>query len=76
MRYVVARYHETRRDIAYRIYVTDALKAIVEIAGGMSGGRVDIKSFKDIIYPRRSADTRTGDEIAEDVISRLTSQKR
>lgn len=58
MRYVAARLEEYARSRAYRIYVTDALKAI---------GRLDIR-YEDLFKP---VDKRTPDEIISGITEKL-----
>ena len=53
------------KDTAYRVYVTDCLKLIAENTGNIS---LKLRYY-DIIQPKK-ADTRTGDEIVEDIIKR------
>ena len=53
------------KDTAYRVYVTDCLKLIAENTGNIS---LKLRYY-DIIHPKK-ADTRTGDEIVEDIIKR------
>jgi len=68
MRYVTARWKEKQRDDAYRIYITDALMAISNNTMTFGGGSSISVRFADLIY--RKQDTRTGDEVAADVIKR------
>lgn len=67
MRYVLTRYTEYQRDVAYRIYVTNCLRMITENSAKSGGGSYIKVSFADILYPK-IVDSRTGDEIARDVI--------
>ena len=53
------------KDTAYRVYVTDCLKLIAENTGNIS---LKLRYY-DIIQPKK-VDTRTGDEIVEDIIKR------
>lgn len=71
MRYVVARYNEKQRDMAYRIYLTDSLKYIAENTARSvsSDGKYLTVRYIDIIEPKPQ-DNRSGDEIAIDVITR------
>ena len=48
MRYAVARFSQQQRDIAYRIFVTDALKLNAELLAKGFQQRVEIKRFADI----------------------------
>lgn len=59
MRYTVARYNENQREEAYRIYVTDSLKALT----GASARYADLLEEKP-------TDTRSAKEIADDILSR------
>ena len=60
MRYVEARLEQEYRDEAYRIYVARSLQLIPK----QEYISVD---YVDMIYPKKK-DTRSGDEIALDVI--------
>lgn len=68
MRYVNARYNQQRRDLAYRIYVSDGLKAISENLSRVGGGSYLNARYADLIDDNKPIDTRTGDEVAADVI--------
>ena len=64
MRYVSARLEQELREVTYRYYITDALYAQGE-------NRRMKHRFVDIISGKvKPPDTRSGDEIAEDVIKR------
>lgn len=63
MRYVRARYEEQQRELAYRIFVTDSLQNIPQ-------NKYLTVRYKDLIYPKKE-DTRTGDEVALQVITKL-----
>lgn len=60
MRYVVAKYEEYSRTIAYRFYIADTLYLTPQRKGLT-------KRLHEIYYPVK-ADNRSGDEIAADVI--------
>lgn len=60
MRYVNARYLKEYRDRMYRIYITDALKAI---------GNLNIR-YVDFIKPSK-VDTRTEQEVISDIKAKL-----
>ena len=53
----------------YRVYMTDALKITVENTAKFAGGSYIKARYIDIIEPQK-VDTRTGDEIVEDIIQR------
>lgn len=57
------------KDTAYRVYVTDCLKLIAENTANISRVQYMESRYYDIIHPAK-VDTRTGDEIVEDVIKR------
>ena len=60
MRYVEARLEEHDREETYRIYVTRSLQIAPK-------GESLVKSYSDFLNPE-SIDTRSGNEIAADVI--------
>lgn len=64
MRYVMARYVEYQREMAYRIFVTDAL---YEDAEHMR--IVPKERYIDGIRPRK-VEKRSGEEIAQEVIAK------
>jgi hypothetical protein len=70
MRYVIARYVEYQREMAYRYFVTDAL---YEDSDRMR--IVPSMRYYERINPRE-IDKRSGDEIAEDVIRNAGLVKR
>ena len=57
------------KDTAYRVYVTDCLKLIAENTANISSGQYVKSRYYDIIHPAK-VDSRTGDEIVEDIIKR------
>lgn len=63
MRYYAAKYADYQREAAYRIYVTDSLYL-------QGQGKAFSRRYSDLIKPA-AIDTRTGDEIAEDIIKKL-----
>ena len=69
MRYAIARYQSQKRDLAYRIYVSDCLRIISENTARISNGSYVTAKFADIINPK-PVDNRTGEEIAADIIKR------
>lgn len=61
-----------QRDLAYRFYVTDALWILCENSAKQSGGRYMSARFCDLVEGRaKKAETRSGEEIALDVITRI-----
>jgi hypothetical protein len=71
LRYALARYTSHQRDMAYRIYVTESLRAIGK------GGYIK-PHFADVIKPKKqkAEDTRTGEKIAFDVLNRIGIEVR
>lgn len=57
------------KETSYRVYMTDAISALVK----MKGGNIS-KRWYDVVNPPK-VDDRTGDEIALDVIARLTGEE-
>lgn len=56
-------------ETAYRIYVSDAMKAVAENTAKYAGGGYPTKRYADVINPV-PVDRRTGEEIAVDVIKK------
>lgn len=59
----------------FKRYVTDALKVMTENTAALSSeGKCMSKSYNDIVKPGRkqAAETVSGDEVAKDVISKIT----
>ena len=64
MKYMVARFFQDYEDLSYRIYTTDMLRVVA------MGQRVQsVQRFAELI-DHAPQDTRSGDEIAADVIQR------
>ena len=67
MRYVVSKYKEQQKEMAYRIYVTECLRMITENTAKQSGGSYINKPFADLIGSNKPNDERTADEIIADI---------
>ena len=65
----MSKVNQQAKDTAYRVYVTDCMKLIAENTANISRGQYMKSRYYDIIHPAKG-DTRTGDEIVEDVIKR------
>lgn len=63
--HVIAEYNNRMEQLAYRSYTSDVLKAIAE----MMGANIP-KRFAELINNETVEETKTGDEIALDVINR------
>lgn len=69
MRCVVARFLLEQRQFAYCIYTSEAAKIVTENTMRQYGGSRLVRSFHELVGGGK-ADTRTGDEIAADVVKR------
>lgn len=70
MRYVMARYGEHQRELAYRIYVTDALRIIAGNTARFGGGTQINERYWDKIHPAPE-DNRTGEEVIAHIRGKL-----
>ncbi len=69
MRYAAARFNQNQRETAYRIYVTDCLRMMTENTANFAKGSYVQRRYADFLKtPAR--DTRTGEQIAADVIEK------
>lgn len=76
MRYAEVELERQARELTYRIYVTDALQDIAFNTARYAGGNYPTVRFIDKIrHTETIRDDRTGDEIAEDILSRLYKLK-
>ena len=61
MDFIIAFFQKEQEELAYRVYMTDAIKAL---------GGINVR-FYDLLAPQRKPkDNRSGAEIAADVIKR------
>ena len=67
MRYAYARYQSQKRDLAYRIYVCESLRAIPK-------GSYLEAHFADIIDPKPREPEQTFDEIVAGVLKKLNEK--
>ena len=66
MDFIVALFQKEQEDMAYRIYVTDALKLLTE-----NGNQTLNIRFAELLEKRnKPQDNRSGEEIVADVIKR------
>ena len=65
----MSKVNQQAKDTAYRVYITDCLKLIAENTANISRGQYMKSRYYDVIRPAK-VDTRTGDEIVEDIIKR------
>lgn len=66
----MARYESQQRELAYRIYVTDALRTITENTAKYGGGGYIKLRYADIINPKPE-DDRTREEVVEHIREKL-----
>ena len=67
MRYVVSKYKEQQKEMAYRIYVTECFRIMTENTAKQSGGSYINKPFADVIGNSKPKDERTAEEIIADI---------
>jgi len=70
MRYVVSRYKEYQKDMAYRFFVTDELFYLNNNVVNISGGNKLQTRFYEILHPPKE-ETRTADDIINNIKSKL-----
>lgn len=73
----VTEFERESKELSYKIYVTNALKMVAENMAKYSNGSYPMQTWAEIIKPK-PVDTRTGNEIVADIISKagLTLVKR
>lgn len=74
MEHCVSAFIKSKRDLAYRIYMSDALQAMVNCYGRTYGvkGELIEKRFIDVLEPPKPEK----EESAEDVINRIKRKLR
>ena len=65
----VSLFNRRQKEQIYRNYVTDTLKMINDNLTKIYGGQYMKTRYADMVEPKKQ-DTRTGDEIARDIIKR------
>lgn len=61
-----------RDELSYRIYVTDGLKAVNDNLSAYLGGGVVLRDrYYDLVKKKKPKDTRTAEEVAEDIVSEM-----
>lgn len=65
--YCISRYKHKQEEKQYRVYITDALMVIANNVCNVAGGQQIKTRYQDLGKPQ---DTRTGNEIAVDVMKR------
>lgn len=75
MDHCITFFRKQNNELAYRIYITDALKAIAENTQKMFGGSSMQKRFAEIIRPKDTAeDIEDADIKAKDIIERIKAK--
>ena len=59
---------------AFKIYITDALKAIAENTARQAGGRTMTKRYVDIITPPKPEDDEAPEEKSQKIVDRIRSK--
>ena len=65
--YCISRYKHKQEEKQFRVYITDALMTIANNVANFGGGNKIVTRYIDLDKPQ---DTRTGNEIAVDVMKR------
>ena len=65
--YCISRYKHKQEEKQFRVYITDALMTIANNVANFGGGSKIVTRYIDLDKPQ---DTRTGNEIAVDVMKR------
>ena len=78
MRYAIARYNQHRRDLAYRIYVTDCLRIMAEntakTVSALTEGRAEVYTVKQRfadMFEEQKQDNRTTEDIIDSIRKKL-----
>lgn len=71
----ISTFQKRQKDVMYRVYVTDALKDLIEVQVARGGGSVEYRRFYDFIKDKskRKEEQKSPEETAEDVIARITN---
>ena len=70
LRYATARLSERQKDMAYRFYVTDALRMVTENTAKYGKGSYIKTRFYDVMHPKPE-EIRTSDEIIAHIREKL-----
>lgn len=70
MRYVMARINAEHRDMIYRIYVTETLRAVVQNTSGEDKTVVMNQSYRQYINPK-PVDNRSSAEVVDMIRKKL-----
>ena len=69
----ISTFHKNQKEMMYRIYVTDALKDLIEVQVTRGGGDIKYRRFYDFIKekPEKEQTEEHPEETAEDIIARI-----
>lgn len=71
MRYAIARHNRTRREMAYRIYITDLLRNADEKISALTGGSYFNVRYAELIgESRKEEKSKSFEDIRDDVLKR------
>lgn len=71
IRLIASEYRREQEAIAYRIYVTDTLRVMVENTARFAGGSYVKARFYDMVYgAKKQVNEKSGDEIVAEIVSR------
>ena len=59
-----------REERSFQAYLSDGIRIIAEMTGKTAGYDVTMPDLREVLGWTHTADDRTGDEIAEDIIAR------
>ena len=72
LRYVIAQYEGSQRDMAYRIFCTDAMRLEISMIAQLGGAKsFDMPRWYDAIFGRAQIDSRSSDEIIDNIKEKL-----
>ena len=74
MRYVEAKLEQEKRDDTYRVFVTDALKAVAENTARLVGGTVMTHRYKEISAPVVDDTDTDSKQKSQEIINRIKSK--
>lgn len=71
--YCVSAFFKRQEEKIYRVYITDALKAICENTANFAGGSVIKSRYYDLIdRPHKQEEEKSDEEKAQEIIDRIS----
>lgn len=74
VQHCIAFFRKREEEKAFRVYVTDALRAITSNTANMFGGYTIASRYAELVGLIK-ADERSGDEIVADILERLRAEE-